>query len=98
MGPLRIGVLLAGSLPPGLMFTNAGFFIVTASSQTQPSTSSATAARSVGTVKAITGKSISLATDGGSTIEVVVEDSTRFVRVAPGQKDLKDAVPIQLQD
>jgi hypothetical protein len=28
----------------------------------------------------------------------VVQDSTRLVRIAPGQKDLKDATPIQLSD
>jgi co-chaperonin GroES (HSP10) len=55
-------------------------------------------ARAVGTVKAISGNVITLSTDAGSTVGVTVLDSARVVRIAPGQKDLKDAAPIQLQD
>jgi co-chaperonin GroES (HSP10) len=56
------------------------------------------AARPVGTVKALSGNTITLTTDGGSTVNISIQDSTRLVRIAPGQKDLKDATPIQLQD
>jgi hypothetical protein len=49
-------------------------------------------------VKAVSGNVITLATDAGSTINVLIQDSTRMVRIAPGQKDLKDATPIQLQE
>jgi hypothetical protein len=56
------------------------------------------ATRPVGTVKAITGKTITLTTDAGTEVSVQVQDDARLVRVAPGQKDLKDAAPIQLQD
>ena len=55
-------------------------------------------AKPVGTVKALSGNTITLTTDSGSTVNVVVQDSTRLVRIAPGQKDLKDATPIQLSD
>src|SRR5262249_53424168 len=64
----------------------------------QPSSPSAAPAKSVGTVKALSGKTIALTTDSGSTTEVLTDDSTRLVRVAPGQKDLKSAAPIQFQD
>jgi len=60
--------------------------------------STSPAVKPVGTVKAITGNSIILATDSGSEINVLTQDSTRVVRAAPGQKSLKDATPIQLQD
>jgi hypothetical protein len=60
--------------------------------------SASPAAKPVGTVKAISGNTITLATDSGSTVNVAIQDSTRLLRVAPGQKDLKDASPIQLQD
>lgn len=56
------------------------------------------AARAVGTVKAITGNVITLATDSGSEVEVKVQESTRMLRAEPGQKSLKDATPIQLTD
>jgi hypothetical protein len=52
----------------------------------------------VGTVKAVAGDAITLTTDAGTTVNVVVGESTRMVRTAPGQKDLKDAVPAQLQE
>jgi hypothetical protein len=31
-------------------------------------------------------------------VTVLVQDATKLLRIAPGQKDLKDATPIQLQD
>jgi hypothetical protein len=56
------------------------------------------ATRPVGTVKSISGNTITLTTDAGTDVSIVVQDGTRLVRVAPGQKDLKDAAPIHLQD
>jgi hypothetical protein len=71
------------------------------SDQTQdthaPSSTGGTA-RPVGAVKSVAGNVITLTTDGGSTVNILVQDSTRMVRLAPGQKDLKDATPLQLQD
>ena len=55
-------------------------------------------AKSVGTVKAVSGKTITLAAEGGSDVTVVVQDGARLLRIEPGQKDLKDAAPLQLQD
>jgi len=59
---------------------------------------SARSTKPVGVVKAVTGNVITLATDAGSTVDILVQDSTRLVRIAPGQKDLKDAAPIQLRE
>jgi hypothetical protein len=65
----------------------------------QPSaTQTPPVARPVGTIKSISGNTITLATDTGSDVTVQVQDTTKFVRIAPGQKDLKDATPIQLAD
>jgi hypothetical protein len=64
----------------------------------QPSAQSAAAAKPVGTIKAISGNIITLTTDGGSDVTVLVQDATKLLRIAPGQRDLKDAAPIQLQD
>jgi endonuclease YncB( thermonuclease family) len=63
----------------------------------QPASASSTA-KPVGVVKAISGNTITLTTDAGSTVNIVVQDSARLVRIVPGQKDLKEATPIQLQD
>jgi co-chaperonin GroES (HSP10) len=62
------------------------------------SPSSAVALKPVGVAKAISGNVITLATDAGQTVNIIVQDSARLVRISPGQKDLKDAAPIQLQD
>ena len=65
--------------------------------ENQPASQSA-GTKLVGTVKAIAGNAVTLAPDSGSGITVLVQDSTRMVRTAPGQTSLKDATPIKLQD
>ena len=55
-------------------------------------------ARSVGTVKAIAGTSVTLTTDAGSEVKVSLQPPVTMVRTAPGRKDLQGAAPIQLQD
>jgi hypothetical protein len=64
----------------------------------QPSAQTSAVAKPVGTIKSISGNTITLTTDAGSDVTVLVQDTTKLVRIAPGQKDLKDAAPIQLQD
>jgi co-chaperonin GroES (HSP10) len=66
--------------------------------ESQQPASAGVTAKPVGTVKALVGNVMTLTTDAGSTANVLIQDSTRMVRIAPGQKDLKDATPIQLQD
>jgi hypothetical protein len=56
------------------------------------------ATRPVGTIKSIAGKTIVLTTDAKSEVTVQVLDDAKLVRVEPGEKDLKNAVPLQLQD
>lgn len=56
------------------------------------------AARPVGTIKSISGNNIILTTDAGSEVTIQVQDGARLLRVEPGQKDLKEAVTMQLQD
>jgi hypothetical protein len=54
--------------------------------------------RAVGTIKSISANTITLTTDSGSEVTVVIQPSTKLMRMAPGQTDLKQAAPIQLQD
>jgi hypothetical protein len=54
--------------------------------------------QAVGTIKAIDGDQVTLTPDAGHEVQVVLQDSTRIVRVAPGQKDLKHAATLQKQD
>ena len=65
--------------------------------QQSPSQSPANA-HAVGAIKAIFGNTIILTTDTGSDLSVQLQDATKFMRIAPGQKDLKDAAPILLTD
>ncbi|MFY9804656.1 MAG: hypothetical protein WA211_07355 [Candidatus Acidiferrales bacterium] len=52
----------------------------------------------VGTVKSVSGNTLTLTTDAGAEVTVTVQDTARIVQVAPGQKDLKSAVAIHLTD
>jgi Domain of unknown function (DUF5666) len=65
---------------------------------TPPAAQTPAAAKPVGTIKSISGNTITLTTDSGSDVTVSLQDTTKLLRVAPGQKDLKDAAPIQLAD
>jgi co-chaperonin GroES (HSP10) len=66
--------------------------------ETPQSASASLTAKVVGTVKALSGNVITITTDAGAIVRVLIEDSTRLVRIAPGQKDLQDAAPVQLQE
>jgi hypothetical protein len=54
--------------------------------------------RPVGTVKAVSGSTISLTTDAKADVTVRVEDATKILRLAADQKDLRQATPATLQD
>jgi hypothetical protein len=69
-----------------------------ATAQQTQAPASANSARPVGTVKAVAGNTVTLTTDSGGEIAIVVQDSTRILHAAPGQKDLKDATPVALPE
>src|SRR5579872_7355479 len=72
------------------------FCVARASAQT-PSVSGS-ANRAIGTVTAINGSTLTLKGDSGVETSITVGDSTRIVKTAPGQNDLKDATLIHLED
>jgi hypothetical protein len=88
---MALGLACFGSFPVSYASSNQ------AQEAQQPASARSTA-KPVGVVKAISGNTITLTTDAGSTVNIVVQDSARLVRIVPGQKDLKEATPIQLQD
>jgi hypothetical protein len=58
-----------------------------------------TAAKStVGTIQSISGKSITLKADSGASIIVLVQEGARLLRITPGEKNLRNAVPLELGD
>lgn len=54
--------------------------------------------RAIGTVQSVQGSTVTLKTDAGAQVNATIQDSTRLLRIQPGQKSLKDAMPLKLQD
>lgn len=52
----------------------------------------------LGTIKAIAGEKITVATDAGAETQVAVSSGTRLLRVPPGSKDLSQAEAIPLSE
>jgi hypothetical protein len=66
--------------------------------QTQQAAGTSTVSRRIGAVKAVNGAEITLTPDSGPDVRVTLQTTTRILRIAPGEKDLKNATPIQLSD
>lgn len=81
-----------------LAFAMGTMFSVAVPVFAQETSAPSTAKRIVGAVKSIGGNAIVLTTDSGSDVNVAVQESTRIVRIAAGEKNLKNATPIQLSD
>ena len=67
--------------------------------QGKPADSSgAQVAKAVGTIKSIQGDSITVAAESGGEVTARLTEATKILRVPPGEKDLKNAVPLQAKD
>ncbi len=55
-------------------------------------------ARVVGTVQAISGKSLTVISDSGSPSSVVVEDATKLLQIEPGKTNLNEATPFSFAE
>jgi len=55
-------------------------------------------AKRIGTIKAISGNTLTLEPTSGSAVTVNVQPNARILKLAPGEKDLKSATPIQITD
>jgi co-chaperonin GroES (HSP10) len=55
-------------------------------------------ARSLGTIKTISGNVMTLTPDSGPEVMVTVEPNARLLKLASGDKDLKNATPLQVTD
>ncbi|RXH57202.1 copper-binding protein [Granulicella sibirica] len=86
------------SLLLGAALLSPGAFLASARAQTPAAAPAATASSQRGTVKAVTGSSLTLSTDAGKDVAVTLSDKVRVLQVAPGSKDLKDATTIQVTD
>lgn len=64
----------------------------------QPIASENQAVRKIGTIKSINSTAITLKSDAGGDVTAIVQDGARIARIAPGERDLKNAVPATLHD
>jgi len=55
-------------------------------------------AKRIGAIKAINGVEITLTPDSGPDVKITVQPATQIVRLAPGETNVNNATPIQLQD
>src|SRR6266576_2707767 len=74
------------------------FAVALSRAQTAPVTAPDSAQRAIGVIKGITDTGLTLTSDAGEDIHVTLQDSTRILRVSPGEKDLKNATPLQKKD
>jgi hypothetical protein len=72
--------------------------LCSATPSSQQAGAAAAVSRRIGAIKAISGMTITLTPDSSADVIVTVQATTRIVRIAPGEKDLKNATPIQFQD
>jgi hypothetical protein len=66
--------------------------------QTQQPAAARAVAKRIGAIKAINGNEITLTPDSGPDVKITVQAATQIVRFAPGETNLNNATPIQLQD
>ncbi len=66
--------------------------------QTQAAGAPRAVAKRIGAIKAINGSEITLTPDSGPDMKITVQAATQIVRLAPGETNLNNATPIQLQD
>src|SRR5258706_7697282 len=71
---------------------------VRAQSHGAQTSANAQVARSVGTIKSMQSDSLTLTPDSGGEGTAKLSSSTKILRVPPGEKDLKNATPLQAQD
>jgi hypothetical protein len=76
----------------------AASIALAAQAQVGDATPNSPIARRVGVVKSVQGDAVTLTQDSGGDIAVTLDSSTKILRVAPGQVDLKTATPLQPQD
>jgi Domain of unknown function (DUF5666) len=92
---LEFVILAVATLAAGAMISAAS---ATPLPQAQQAAPQSAVEKQVGAIKSIDGNVVTITTDAGASATVSVQPTTKIVRVAPGQTDLKTAVPVELKD
>ena len=77
------------------IFVGAVFALPPAAAQAKPD---AGVSKAVGTIKTVQPNSITVAAESGGDVTAALSPTTKILRVPPGEKDLKNATPLQPQD
>src|ERR1022692_184060 len=72
--------------------------LVAAQTTSTGSPGDAAIAKAVGTIKSVQADSITIAAESGGELTATIAGSTKILRVPPGEKDLKSATALQIQD
>jgi hypothetical protein len=73
-------------------------YAVLSGQATQAPAATRAVAKRIGAIKAINGNEITLTPDSGPDVKITVQAATQIVRFAPGETNVNNATPIQLQD
>src|ERR1700746_1173730 len=101
---LKLGIETLGVFTQRVIRGAAGLFLVFLGAVcTLAQTGSTTSAPAktppiLGTIKAIAGESLTVASDAGDETKVTVTSATKLLRVPPGSKDLSQAEAISLSE
>jgi hypothetical protein len=99
MRSTKISLLVFLSFFLSLSFSNqAVALLIPLPASAQEAASHPAGNRVIGSIKTISGSTITLTPATGADVSVTVDSTTRIVRIAPGEKSLKNATPVQLQD
>lgn len=74
------------------------FYLASPAAHGQAPAQAPPATQVIGTIKTVSGTTLTLAPDKGGEVTVAVQPAARIVQVEPGQTDLKNAATIQLSD
>jgi len=96
LGIVLLSVISAGGtgLAPSCFASSAAG----AQAQGQSAPGQVAIVKSIGTIKSINGSAITLTPASGPEVGVAIQPNARILRLAPGDKDLKNTSTMQLQD
>ena len=90
-------IALCAASGAGLCLVPSGYALPR-SQQPQAAGAPRAVAKRIGAIKAINGVEITLTPDSGPDVKITVQPATQIVRLAPGETNVNNATPIQLQD
>jgi hypothetical protein len=89
--------VIAAALALALVVTGSATSLGQPQGSAEPA-GAGSAARLIGSIKAIAGGSIRLTPDSGPELIVTVDPAAQILRIAPGEKNLKNATRLQFED